>query len=144
MDHSALKEKIKNFLSNHTLCVMATSNQENNQPEAAVIGFAEQDDLSLIVGTSNESRKYQNMQTNNKVALVIGWDSVGTVQYEGTIEELPVEDSAKYVEIMAVKNPFSRRFGDRPDQRYFRITPTWIRLVDHSKSPDGIHEINFN
>lgn len=138
-----IKQKILDFLKKHPLCVLATVNPDDHQPEAAVIGFAEQADLSLIVGTSNESRKYKNIQSNNKVALVIGWDSVGTVQYEGTIEELPLEDSAQYIEIMAEKNPFSRQFGERPDQRYFRITPTWIRLVDHTKSPDGVEEIRF-
>ena len=138
-----IKQRVKEFLAKHQLCVMATADESKGQPEAAVIGFAEQNDLSLIVGTSSQTRKYKNLKSNKQVALVIGWDSQGTLQYEGEVEELPAEDSPKYVEIMGEKNPFSRRFGEDPNQRYFKVTPTWIRLTDHTKSPDGVEEISF-
>ncbi len=139
-----IKEKILDFLKKHTLCVISTIHQDGRGPEAAVVGFAEQEDLKLIIGTSNMSRKYQNIKANNNVALVIGWDGrVGTLQYEGTIEEVPESDSAKYAAIQIAKNPFTKKFSERPDQRYFVISPKWIRLTDFSGDEPQIHEVTI-
>lgn len=139
-----VKEKILDFLKKHTLGVMSTIHQDGRGPEAAVVGFAEQEDLKLIIGTSNVSRKYQNIKANNNVALVIGWDGkVGTLQYEGTIEEVPQAESAKYADIQIAKNPYTKKYSERPDQRYFVISPKWIRLTDFSDQEPQIDEVIF-
>ena len=53
---------------------------ENGEPEAALIGFGQTDDLTLVIGMSGKSRKYKNIMGNPKLALVIGgWNEPVTV-----------------------------------------------------------------
>lgn len=132
------------FLKANTLTVISTVDAERNRPEAAVIAFAEKENLDLIFGTSNKSRKYQNLQSNPNVSFVIGWtDEFGTIQYEGVAEELSGDEAIKHGEMMADKNENCRAFLTKESQRYFLVRPSWIRLVDKSKHPEERHELNF-
>ena len=113
--------------------VLSTVNQEG-QPESAVVGFGETDDLELIFGTSQLSRKAKNISQNDRVAVVIGWTNEGTLQYEGTARLLTGSEAEKYAEIYYQKSPGSRRYRDDPNERYFLITPGWLRF---SQLQDG-------
>ena len=140
----AARERILNFMRQHKLTVISTVDNENNRPEAACIAFAEKDNLDLIFGTSNESRKYKNLQKNQNVSFVIGWsDELGTVQYEGVATELSGEEAIQHGTIMADKNENARIFLTKESQRYFLVRPTWIRLVDKTKNPEEKLEFNF-
>ncbi|MES2437388.1 MAG: pyridoxamine 5'-phosphate oxidase family protein [Patescibacteria group bacterium] len=144
MNDVEIKSKISDFISKQKLTVIATVDQANNKPESACIAFAERENLELIFGTSNLSRKYQNLQKNPHVSFVIGWDpTIGTVQYEGIAQEVPLEQKDAYAQIMIAKNPRSEKFMKREDQRYFLVKPTWIRILDMSVQPDVTHEITL-
>ena len=139
-----IKKKILEFVKKSTLTVISTVDVQSNKPESAVIAFAEMENLELVFGTSNKTRKYRNLQTNQNVSFVIGWDpNTGTVQYEGVAKELSKEELPAYSAIMAAKNPRAVKFINREDQRYFLVKPTWIRILDKTKSPDETFEINF-
>lgn len=136
------KKRIFDFIKSQRLSVISTVDTENNKPEAACIAFAEKDNLDLIFGTSNKSRKYKNLQSNQSVSFVIGWtDEFGTVQYEGVAPELSGEEALEHGRVMADKNENARMFLTREDQRYFLVKPTWIGFVDKSKSPEEKIEI---
>ena len=143
MNNEEIKNKIREFIKELRLCVISTVHADQNTPESACIAFAETENLELIFGTSNLSRKYKNIQANPDISFVIGWDpSTGTVQYEGVAQELGESETESYKEMMLLKNKQTEKFRTRSDQRYFIVTPTWIRLVLHTK-PDTIHEIMF-
>lgn len=138
------KKRISDFMKQNTLTVISTVDIENNKPESAVIAFAENESLEIIFGTSNKTRKYRNLQKNQNVSFVIGWDAnTGTVQYEGIARELSGQESSQYSSILITKNPRSEKFVHKEDQRYFLVKPTWIRLLDMTKNPDETFEINF-
>ncbi|MBX4198328.1 pyridoxamine 5'-phosphate oxidase family protein [Candidatus Parcubacteria bacterium] len=142
MGNEEIKIKILAFIKGHKLTVISTVDVGGDKPESAVIAFAEKDTLELIFGTSTKSRKYQNLQKNKNVSFVIGWsDELGTVQYEGVAQELMEEEAAEHGKMIADKNQNAEKFLTRPDQRYFLVQPTWIRLLDKSKDPDEVHEI---
>lgn len=144
MENEEIKRGILDFIKAQRLTVISTIDNERNRPEAACIAFAEKENLDLIFGTRNTSRKYNNLQTNQNVSFVIGWtDEFGTVQYEGVAEELSGEEALKHGRIMADKNENARAFLTRDDQRYFLVKPTWIRWVDKSKKPQVVSEITF-
>lgn len=126
------------------LTVISTVDSEGNRPEAACIAFAEKENLELIFGTSNRSRKYKNLQSNPYVSFVIGWsDEMGTIQYEGVAREMDGEEALEHGKILADKNENARIFLTKEDQRYFLVTPTWIRLVDKTKKPEEKLEMGF-
>lgn len=127
----------------HKLCVISTLDTQNNKPESAVVAFAEKDDLSLIFGTSSTTRKYKNLQTNKNISVVIGWsEEMGTLQYEGIARELSDQEAKQNAEILILKNKQSEKFLSKADQRYFLITPKWIRLTT-TPELGGIFEVNL-
>lgn len=144
MNPNDIKNKIFEFIEKQTLTVIATVDKAGNKPESAVIGFAENEKLELFFGTSIKTRKYKNIQENKNVSFVIGWDGrVGTVQYEGVVEELVGEVAKEAAALLVKKNPYSAKFAQDPDHRYFKVTPRWVRIFNTSVSPNETHEISL-
>jgi nitroimidazol reductase NimA-like FMN-containing flavoprotein (pyridoxamine 5'-phosphate oxidase superfamily) len=127
------------FIKTQTLTVLSTVG--DGKPESAVIAFGETENLELIFGTSNTARKYKNLQNDPHVAFAIGWDpdAYMTVQYEGTARELAGDEAKKYSAAFAVKNPRVAKYASLPDERYFLVTPTWIRYTSKKET----FEISF-
>lgn len=116
-----------------------------NEPEAALIGFGETEQLEIVFGTSNLSRKYQNLKENPKVAFVVGWDDdFITIQYEGIATEIFGEEMEKLVALYHHKVPSAAVYHTKHDQTYFKVTPTWIRYSDYSGDKDQIVEFSFD
>lgn len=125
MSNQEIKDKIFSFLRNQNLTVISTIDIEGKKPESAAVAFAEKDNLELIFGTSNTTRKYKNLQKNPHASFVIDWDSkVGTVQYKGIARELSDKEVGEHSDIMILKNKQTEKFRSRPDQRYFLVKPT--------------------
>lgn len=144
MSQKDAEEKILSFLKEHTLGVISTIHTQGNSPESAVVAFVETENLEIVFGTSNTSRKYQNILKNNHVCLVIGWSSqTGTVQYEGLARELSKQESVEYASLQTQKNPESQKFINREDQRYFMVEPKWIRFLDNRQDPPLSYEVSF-
>jgi nitroimidazol reductase NimA-like FMN-containing flavoprotein (pyridoxamine 5'-phosphate oxidase superfamily) len=137
-------DRILALMKANRLTVISTVDNKNNRPEAACIAFAEKDNLDLIFGTSNKSRKYKNIQSNPNVSFVIGWsDEMGTIQYEGVAKEMSGEEALEHGRILAIKNENAQVFLTKEDQRYFLVQPTWIRLIDKTKKPEEKLEVSF-
>jgi pyridoxine/pyridoxamine 5'-phosphate oxidase len=133
---------ILEFMSSHELMVISSLNDKGN-PQSAVVGFGHTDKMELIFGTSNKSRKLNNIANNPNVSAVIGWDRGGTLQFEGIAQILSGEDSIKYSEMYFAKNPTARKFRKDPDEVYVLVKPQWIRFTEVTTNPWTIHEIQF-
>ena len=136
------KQSILDFIKQQRLLVLSTTH-ENSKPQAAVIGFGETDNLELIFGTNNASRKYKNLKRDPHVAAVIGWDDSRTVQFEGIAEELSPEDLQLVRDTYWRKNPKAEAHNATPGQRYFKVRPTWIRYTNIGAKPWDVIEIAF-
>jgi pyridoxine/pyridoxamine 5'-phosphate oxidase len=144
MNDNHVKQKMNEFFKKHSLCVVSTIHADGKGPESALVAFAELDDLKIIFGTSCNSRKYKNIQENSHVSFVVGWDGeVGTLQYEGVATEASPEEFEAFAKLQVKKNPGSQKFVARDDQRYFVVTPTWIRFIDNAGDPPETYEITF-
>ncbi len=135
------KTIILDFIKKQKLAVISTVGVDS-KPESAVLEFGETDDLELVFDTFTASQKYVNLQTNQNVSFVIGWDENITVQYEGVASELRGEEEMKYKQVYWVKNPRAKRWATRPGIAYFKVTPNKIRYSDLNKDPWEIFEIN--
>ena len=136
------KQKVLDFIKSQRYAVLTTINY-SNKPESAAMGIGETDNLELILGTYSSSRKYINLQTNQNVALVIGWDEYVTVQYEGIAAEISGEEKEKLVNIYLAKKENAAKYKDNPEEKYFKVTPTWIRYSNLNKETCDIFEITF-
>src|SRR3990172_10267160 len=137
MEDQEKKKILFAFLKQQKLGVMATVTAAG-APEAAVLEFAQNQELEIIFGTFSIYRKYKNMQQNPQVAWVFGWDEGVTVQYEGIAAELAGEELLKYKAALFSKLPEAKRFDDWDEIKYFKVTPIWIRYADYSIHPWNI------
>ncbi|HSW99859.1 MAG TPA: pyridoxamine 5'-phosphate oxidase family protein [Patescibacteria group bacterium] len=136
------KTFVLDFIKKQKLATISTVN-ENAKPEAAVIGFGQTNNLELIFGTNNSSRKYKNVVKNSSVAFVIGWDEGATVQFEGIASELNDDDLPLIRDSYWSKSPDAEKYYEDEGQRYFRVRPTWIRYTDLKKEPWNIIVLEF-
>lgn len=137
-----IKKLIRELLRRHKLAVISTVTKDGS-PEAAVIEFGETDDLKLVFDTFVTYRKYKNLQHNKRTAFVIGWDENITVQYEGDAYELSGEELERYKQLYFKKNPKAQKWESRPEIRYFKVTPRWIRHSNLNVNPWEIQEVDF-
>jgi len=121
------------------LCVLSTVTSAGS-PQAAIVGFAQNADLQLLIGTSSQTRKYANLQQNQKVAVVVG-DFKAEVQYEGIAQQVMKSDVAE-LETRFEKLPGTARYLEDETQAWFTISPTWIRLTVHG-AENRVEEVNF-
>lgn len=135
------KEDVLKFIKFHRLAVVSTV--DSDRPQAAVVEFGELDDLTIIIDTLKTSRKYKNLQTNQNVAVVIGWDNDVTVQIDGAAKELSGEELEHAKQAYIAKNPRAKKWADKPQVAYFAIKPTWMRYSDVGQHPWQIEEFEF-
>lgn len=137
------KEKVLNFIKGERLAVLSTVTPENKS-ESAVLEFGGTDNLEIIFDTFHKYRKYKNLQHNQNVSLVIGWDNDITVQYEGVVRELTNEEEIKmYQQMYFAKNPRAEKFAKLPEIKYFLVEPVWIRYSNLGLDPWEVFEIKF-
>ncbi len=129
---------IRQFMDGQTHMVIATN--DGIVPEAALVGFAASDDLSLIFGTYTTTRKYKNILKNPKVAIVFGDSGKITVQYEGTVTKLEGTELDRYKEIYFKKTPSAKKYENYENQTYLKVTPSWVRYTDYNKDPILVFE----
>jgi general stress protein 26 len=138
-----MKELIHQFINQHKLGVVATTNEAGHS-EAALVGIAISPNLEIIFDTIKTSRKYQNILRHPEVALVIGWDNETTVQYEGIAEVLGDDREAeKLREIYYQAYPDGReRAKTWPGLVHIKIIPQWLRYSQFN-DPVMIEELRF-
>ena len=134
------ESKILDFINEQAECVLATVN-EHGSPQAATVGFSATPDLVLTIGTSNTSRKYQNILRNPHVAVVIGFEGNVTVQIEGVAHQLIGEELKNRLKVHFQKLPDVERFNEEPDQVYIAIEPRWARYTNYAQPGDQIEEV---
>ena len=143
------RQVILEFLSKNVLATISTVDSRTLQPESALIAFCELDTLEIIFITRIDSRKYNNLSKNNKVALVIGWEFNAekweTLQYEGESNLVIGREYMKYRRIFAMKEgtPCSEEFLSNPSMKLFKVIPTWIGYSDFRGKEPKVIEIHI-
>lgn len=133
-------QKAFEFIKENETCVLATVTKDG-VPQAATVGYSVDGDFNFLISTNKNTRKYQNLIENNKVALVVGFLGSKTVQLEGSAKELDITD--KRVEEHLTKLPGAVKFKIQPGQTYFLVRPIWLRFTDYSESQQIFETRNF-
>jgi general stress protein 26 len=136
-------EEVIQFMKSERLAVLATVS-EDQEPEAALMGFAVTPGLEIIFDTVKSSRKYPNLKKNPRVAWVIGCSTEITVQYEGVAEELEGEELAKYKKTYFAAFPDGPARESWPGITYFVVRPKWVRYCDYDPTRRRIEEKAFD
>ena len=141
MSQNSIKQRIKQFLAEHTTLTLATVSADGH-PHAAPLFFAETDDLSLIFISEQKVQHSKNITANNNVAAAIyadgqQWQSIRGLQIEGTCEPLSGQVAKTARDIYLQKFPFIQQnkllLVMLNTVTFYQITPSWLRLIDNSR-----------
>ncbi len=136
-----MKEKALKFLENETHCVISTVSPKGNS-ESAFVAFSENENLEIMIGTSNKSRKFQNIVNNPRVSIVFGFEGKKSLQYEGNVSVIGEKELEKRLKGHFVKHPGAIKYQADPDNIYMIVKPLWIRMVE--SGPRVLGEMRFD
>jgi uncharacterized pyridoxamine 5'-phosphate oxidase family protein len=135
-------EFVEQFIASRGLAAMATVTHDA-LPEVAIMGYKVLDDSRLFIGTFRDSRKYQNLKENPRVAFAIGWEGGKTVQLEGEAYELSGDEleTAKAQHLASM--PTAAKFVAADQAVFFAVTKKWAKYTDLSKDPWEEIEVRY-
>lgn len=139
------REQVNEWLREQVLCTLATLD-ETGAPTAATVAFSVTEAGELLIGTSEASRKSQNVDRDERVAVVVT-DSEEriTVQIEGTARKLAQKVfELSYAEEHYRQRPESLPFRDELGQTHILVTPSHVRFSDCRPHPWVFTEFNGN
>lgn len=142
------KERIFEYLNGHHTAVVATlSSQFSNQPMAATIVPKFRADFTCLFSTSVLSRKYANLTTNPKVALVAGFehDDPYTLQYEGLARGIE-KGQPEYLSLLQELEEYRPELGKYihlPQNAFVEIKPVWVLFSKTDVIPAETTELKF-
>jgi hypothetical protein len=125
------------LLRRFPLAVVASVHE--GAPQAAIVGIAVGDELELVFDTLTSSRKFRNLTSEPRVALVMGEGEV-TVQLEGQADVPTGDELLRVQTIYYAADPGGRERASWPDITWIRVRPTWLRVSDFNESPPKIEE----
>lgn len=128
------------FIRKRKLGVMSSTGP-GGQPQSALVGIAVSAELEIVFDTVKTSRKYPNLKSDPRMAIVIGWESEQTLQYEGIAVEPEGEELARAQRIYFVAWPDGVGRQQWPGIAYFLVKPLWLRLSDFDTG--RIEEMRF-
>ena len=152
MSQQATRQRIKQFLADHTTLTLATVSADG-RPQAAPLFFAETDDLALIFISEQKVRHSKNIAANNIVAATIyadgqQWQTIRGLQIEGTCSPLAGQAVKTARDIYLRKFPFIQQnkllLVMLNTVAFYQITPGWIRLINNSQGFGHKEEIWLN
>jgi len=136
-----LQQRILAFLASQKHCVISTVAGDGS-PQSALVAFSEGPDFSIVIGTFNDTRKFTNLLVDARTSLVISGEDV-SLQIEGTATLMEGADAERCTARHAAKNPAAAHYALDSRQRYFVVTPSWMRFTDRVGGQRAIEELRF-
>lgn len=121
--------------------VVSSINAEGKSQSALVGVTFLPDQFQILIGTSDESRKYRNISANGDISLVLWHDKV-TAQIEAAARVVE-HNSPEYDEISQAAleiDPSKSKHFANPHRVWIVLTPKWLRYTDISSFPWEIEE----
>jgi general stress protein 26 len=135
-------EELYDFMASYGIGIVSTVGSDG-LPSGAIVGFGQTKELQILFGTSNTSQKYKNISANPHVAFTLGGNTPETIQLKGVARELSSDELDIVRQNYWAKNPHAEAHHQDPNERYFIITPTWLRYTNLRATPWDITEITF-
>ena len=141
-----LKSRLESLLQNQPLGVLST--QQKGRPYASLVAFAAMEDLkTLLFATTRTTRKYENIASDPRVAMLIDNRSNQTVDFHsamavtatGKAEELDPNEREAYLQIYLEKHPHLKDFVNAPSCALLRIKIDTYYLVNRFQKVFELH-----
>lgn len=136
--------QVNEWMREQVLCTLSTLDR-TGAPNSATVAFSVTASGDYLIGTSSTSRKSQNIDTDERVAMTVtDADERLTVQLEGVAQKLSEDMFVKrYAEEHYRQRPESLPFRDEPGQCHIIVRPTHIRFSDVSVHPWVVTEFSI-
>jgi nitroimidazol reductase NimA-like FMN-containing flavoprotein (pyridoxamine 5'-phosphate oxidase superfamily) len=128
-DESEFRKELTRLFASQSLAVLST--QGGGQPYGSLVAFAATEDLrSLLFATTRATRKYANLSSESRVAVVVDnrsnrdsdFHNAAAVTVLGTVEELEGRERESLLQLYLAKHPYLREFVMSPTCALFRVT----------------------
>ena len=125
---SHLKRLLKDLFSSQPLAVLAT--QSNGQPYGNLVAFVATEDLrSLLFATARGTRKFANITTDPKGAMVMDSRTNQRVDFQravavtatGMVEEVESSERDHLLKLYLSKHPHLKKFVKSPTSALLRV-----------------------
>jgi general stress protein 26 len=136
-----MKDRALKLMTSCKHCTISSLG-EDGKPQSAFVGFSEDKDFNLVIGTYRDSRKYKNISERPAVSIVVADENKRLeVQYEGNARIINPMELRERLKIHFQKLPSAEKRINDPNQAWVLIEPTWIRFVDANIAPINYEEI---
>ena len=131
-----IRPTLRALLQSQRFAVLATD--DHGQPFTSLMAFAATEDLRhLVVLTEQTTRKYANLRSNPRVALLIddrenkGSDTEESVVVTaiGEAQELDRDAGAPLLGLFLARHPYLAAFADSPSCAIVRVNVSSYQLV---------------
>jgi uncharacterized protein YhbP (UPF0306 family) len=125
---SRLKKLLRDLFSSQMLAILAT--QSNGQPYGNLVAFVATEDLRfLLFGTARDTRKFINIKTDPRVAMVIDSRTNQRVDFQraiavtatGIAEEVEGTERDQLLKLYLSKHPHLKKFVKSPTCALLRV-----------------------
>lgn len=136
-----VKQQALEFLKSHKTAVVATVSKEG-EPQASTVFYSIDDDFTFNFITDKSSRKFQNLQNNPRLAIVVGYGpDVITIQCGGRAEIVDYGNNTIEAETIITKVMKNSKLGGTPPELpvlmnpeviigSFTVKPEWMVLLN--------------
>jgi len=146
-DPKAIEAILRELLTSQRLAVLATC-EEDGQPYVNLMAFAASDDLkTILLVTGRSTRKYANLQADQRIALMIDSRSnqasdtheavAATVL--GDAEETCGAERDRLLPTYVAQNPHLQEFASSPSSALFRVRVRSYYLVRRFQEVTELH-----
>lgn len=139
-------KQLHELFTNQPLAVLSTDGE--SRPYASLVAFAASPDLRrLFFATDRDTRKYANIRSNSRVALLVDnrsnrsddFTSAVAVTVLGDTRELTGTERADAERLYLGKHPHLREFVSSPNCALVEVAVSSLYLVSHFRNVTEFH-----
>ena len=143
---SQLRKTLKDLFASQRLGVLATYGE--GQPYSSLIAFAATDDLKyLVFATTRATRKYANLSTESRVAILIDnrsnrdsdFHSAMAVTALGKAEEVKESERDRLLRLYLAKHPYLEEFVNAPTCALLKVSVDRYYMVNRFQNVMELH-----
>ncbi len=147
LKNAGAKDRLMELFSGQKLAVLSTARKDGH-PYASLVAFVAAEDLqSIYFATSRATRKYENLQKDPRVAVLVN-NSINisadfyqaiSVTGMGNAAELSGDTAGRALLLYVEKHPYLEDFVRSPSCGLFQVTMTTYYLVENFQNVTEVH-----
>jgi nitroimidazol reductase NimA-like FMN-containing flavoprotein (pyridoxamine 5'-phosphate oxidase superfamily) len=141
-----LKEFLKDLFSSQRLAVLAT--QSKKQPYGNLVAFMATNDLKhLLFATTRATRKYANISSNPRIAMVVDnrsnqeadFHQAAAVTATGVVKEIEGPEKNRFQKLYLAKHPYLKEFVSSPTCALLKVEVETYYIVNRFQNVVELH-----